>query len=118
MVDAAAHPPGVGRKIIDAIRHRSAEFLDQKVVHPDLFRAPLRPILAAMIAEVADQLLLLGVDRNRRLLFGQSCGHLGVDMGELRIPVGVPRADREIPEGAAGRLARALSGRGLLLPAG
>src|SRR5207244_135439 len=33
--------------------------------------------------------LLLGVDRDHRLLFGQSGGHLGVDVCELRVPVGV-----------------------------
>src|SRR5690349_18371170 len=58
-------------------------------MHPDLFRTPLRPILAAIVAEIADQFLLLGVDRDHWLLFGPSSSHLGVDMGELRIPVGV-----------------------------
>src|SRR5689334_24040492 len=89
MVDADTHPPGIRSQIIDAIGHRSAEFLDEEVVHPDLFRTPLRPILAAIVAEIADQFLLLGVDRDHWLLFGQSSGHLGVDMGELRIPVEV-----------------------------
>src|SRR5262249_32690355 len=76
-------------EIIDAIGHRSAEFPDQEVMHPDLFRRALRSILAAIVAEVADQLLLLGVDRDHRLLFNQRRSHLGVDMGELRISVGV-----------------------------
>ena len=89
VVDADAHPPGVRRKIIDAIRHRSAEPLDQKVVYPDFFRIALRTILAAIVAEVPDQFLLLGVDRDHRLLVGQSRGHLGVDVGELRIPIGM-----------------------------
>jgi hypothetical protein len=74
MVDTDTHPSGICGKIIDAIGHRSAELLDQKVVHPDLFRAPLRPILAAIVAEVTDQFFLLGVDRDRWLLFGQSVG--------------------------------------------
>src|SRR5208282_3151200 len=43
----------------------------------------------AIVTEISDQFLLLAVDRDHRLLFRQSCGHLGVDMGELRIPVGV-----------------------------
>src|SRR6266850_6177012 len=46
-------------------------------------------LLAARIAEIPDKFLLLGVDRDHRLLFGQSRGHLGVDMGELGIPVGM-----------------------------
>src|ERR1700742_2375995 len=57
MVDADTHPPGIRGQIIDAIGHRSAEFLDEEVVHPDLFRTPLRPILAAIVAEIADQFL-------------------------------------------------------------
>jgi hypothetical protein len=89
MVDTDTHPPGICGKIIDAIGHRSAEFFDQEVVHPDLFRAPLRPILAAIVAKVTDQFFLLGVDRDGWLLFGQSGSHLRVDMGELRIPVGM-----------------------------
>jgi hypothetical protein len=52
MVDADTNPPGIRGQIIDAIGHRSAEFLDQEVVHPDLFRIPLRAILAAIIAEI------------------------------------------------------------------
>ncbi len=89
MVDTDADPSGIGGQIIDAIGHRPTEFLDQEVVHPDLFRVALRAILAAIVPEVADQFLLLGVDRDHRLLFGQSSGHLGVDMGELRVPVGM-----------------------------
>ena len=89
MVDADTHPPGIRGQIIDAIGHRSAECLDQEVVHPDLFRTPLRPILAAIVAEIADQFLLFGVDRDHWLLFSQSSGHLDVDVGELRVPVGV-----------------------------
>jgi hypothetical protein len=58
-------------------------------VHPDLFRTPVRPILAAIVAKIADQFLLLRVDRDHWLVVGQSSGHLGVDMGELRIPVGM-----------------------------
>ena len=89
MIDTDAHPSSIRRKIIDAIWHRPAEFLDQEVMHPDLFRMALRAILAAIVTEVPDQFLLLGVDRDHRLLFGQSRGHLGVDVGELHIPVGV-----------------------------
>src|SRR5712691_9746441 len=54
MVNADAHPPGIGSAVIDPVRHRPPEFLDQEVVHPDLLRAPLRPILAAIVAEIAD----------------------------------------------------------------
>src|SRR6201998_636064 len=89
MIDTDAHPSSIRRQIIDAVGHRTTEFFDQKVVDPDFFRMALRAILAAIVAEIADQFLLLGVDRDHWLLFGQSRGHLGVDVGELRIPVGV-----------------------------
>ena len=36
----------------------------------NLFRTSLRPILAAIVAEIADQFLLLGVDRDHWLLGG------------------------------------------------
>jgi hypothetical protein len=38
---------------------------------------------AAIVAEIADQFLLFGVDRDHWLLFSQRSGHLGVDIGEL-----------------------------------
>src|SRR2546421_13058836 len=81
--------PQFAAKIVDAIGHRAAEFLDQEIMDPDLFRMAVGAILAAIVAELSDQFLFLGVDRDHRLLFGHSSGHLGVDMGELCIPVGV-----------------------------
>src|ERR1700745_216917 len=56
---------------------------------PDLFRVSLRAIFAAIGAKIADKFLLLGVDRDHRLPFSQSNANLGIDVGELRIPVGV-----------------------------
>src|SRR4051794_27686152 len=35
-------PAGVGRQIVDAIRHRPPEFLDQEVMPPHLFGRALR----------------------------------------------------------------------------
>src|SRR6202011_1615998 len=87
--DTDTYPPGIGGKVIDTIGHRTTEFLDQEVMDANLFRIALRTIFAARIAEIPDKFLLLGVDRDHRLLFGQSRGHLGVDMGELGVPVGM-----------------------------
>src|SRR5215813_1862985 len=56
---------------------------------PDRFRVSLRAIFAAIVTEISDQFLFLGVDRDHRLLLGQCGGHLGVDARELRIPVGM-----------------------------
>src|SRR6266446_7053623 len=52
-------------------------------------RIALGAIFAPVVAEIPDQFLFLGVDRDHRLLFNQSGGHLGVDVAELCIPVGV-----------------------------
>src|SRR4029077_15917419 len=89
MVDADTYPSGIGGKVIDTIGHRTTEFLDQEVMDSNLFRIALRTIFAARIAEIPDKFLLLGFDGETRLLFGQSLGHLAVDMGELGIPVGM-----------------------------
>src|SRR5271167_40973 len=94
MVDADTHPTTIGGQVIDPVRHCAAEFLDQEVVDTDLFRAALRTIFAPIVAEIPDQFLFLGVDGDHRLLFGQSAGHLGVDVAELRIPVGMAVALR------------------------
>src|SRR5260370_27197873 len=56
---------------------------------PNGFRVALRAIFAAIVTEIPDQFFFLGVDRDYRLLFGQRRSHLGVDVAELRIPVGV-----------------------------
>src|SRR3954454_18187655 len=54
---ANAHPAGIGCEIVDAIRHRPAEFLDQEVMHPDLLRVALRTPVPTGVLEVSDQLV-------------------------------------------------------------
>src|SRR6266436_1469658 len=88
------HPTRIGGEVVDPVRHRAAELLDQEVMDPDFFRVALGAIFASVVAEIADQFLFLGVDRDHRLPFGQRRGHLGVDVAELRIPVGVAVALR------------------------
>src|ERR1700736_4820215 len=89
MVNADTDPSGIRGQVIDPVRHRAAELLDQEVMDPDLFRVALGPIFAAVVTEIPDQFLFLGVDGDHRLLVGQSGGHVGVDAADLRIPVGV-----------------------------
>src|ERR1700730_17015384 len=43
VVDAYADPASVGREIIDTIRHRPTQLLDQEVVDSHLFRLTFRP---------------------------------------------------------------------------
>src|SRR3984893_11174703 len=90
----ASDPTRIGCQVVDPVRHRAAELLDQEVMDADFFRVALGAIFARVVAEIADQFLFLGVDRDHRLLFGQRRGHLGVDVAELRIPVGVAVALR------------------------
>src|SRR5207253_8749400 len=63
-----------------------------EVVHLHALRIAFRAIVAATILVVADQLFLLGVDRDDRLPRGLCRNRLGVDVFELRIAVGMLRA--------------------------
>ena len=51
--------------------------------------SPLRRHVRPRILEVADQFLLLGVDRDRRLLLPLRRAHASRDIAKLRIPVGM-----------------------------
>src|SRR4051794_40940796 len=86
---ANAHPAGIGCEIVDAIRHRPAEFLDQEVMHPDLLRVTLRTPVPTGVLEVSDQLFFLSVDRDHRLARRQCGPHALIEMIELRIAVWV-----------------------------
>jgi hypothetical protein len=94
MIDTDADPAGVAGDIANTIWNRLAEIFDQEVMHADLLRLALRTPLAAAVLEVADQFLFLGVDRDPRLMIGQSLGHTLVDIVELRVPIGVGAALR------------------------
>ena len=109
VVHADADPSGVGREVVDAIRHRSAQLLDQEVMHADLLRlAPGTPCLAGVL-EVAHKLLLLGVDREHRLARGQSRLDAVVDVDELRVPVWVAVAFAGLAVGLQAELLLVLS---------
>ena len=61
------------------------------IVHVDaLWRAFWTPVGAGVL-EVAEQLFLLGIDRDHRLPGSLRNQHLGVDVLELRIAVGMMR---------------------------
>ena len=87
--DPDADAAGVGADVIDAVGHHLAELLVLEVVHLDATWIALRPIVAAAILEVADQLLLLRVDRDDRLPCRLRRDDLRVDMLELRVAVGM-----------------------------
>src|SRR6202041_188305 len=89
VVDADGDPTRVGRQIIDSIGHSAAEFLDQEVVHAHFFRIASRTPFAAGVLEISDQLLLLRIDRNSRLVLGHRRLYGLVDEAKLRVAVGV-----------------------------
>ena len=91
VVDPDAHPPGIVGDVVDAVGRRPTELRDDEVVHADRFGPTLRAVLTPTIAEIAHQFLLLGVDRNRRLIRRQRLLHLSVDVPELGIAVGMLR---------------------------
>jgi hypothetical protein len=89
VVNTDTDPASIGGQIVDAIGHRPTKFLDQKIMHPHLFRIALRPPFPASIFEVSDKLLLLRIDRYNRLLPGQCVRHACADVDELRIAIGM-----------------------------
>src|SRR5205814_9576334 len=60
--DAEAHEASVGGDVGDAVRNRLADGLVREVVNVDELRLARRLPLSTSVLEVADQLLLLGVD--------------------------------------------------------
>ena len=92
MVDADAHPADVAGDIVDAIGRRPAEFGDDKIMHANFLGRALRPPFASGVLEVADQFLLLGIDRYRRLTRRKRFFHPIVDVAELRIAIGMVRS--------------------------
>ena len=92
MVHTDADPAGIGGKIVEAIRHCPAQFLDQEIMYPNFLRLALRVPLPAAVPEVADQFLFLRVHRDHRLLLGQRRGNALADVGELRIAIRVAAA--------------------------
>ena len=89
VVGAHRDPPGVGVQVVDAVRDRLADRVGGEVVHVNPLRAALRPPLGAAVGEVADLLLLLGVDRDDRLAGVQELARLPRDVAELGVPVRV-----------------------------
>ena len=90
--DADADPARIARHIIDAVRHDLAQRLVLEIVDLHAPRITLGPIVGAAVFVVADELLLLGVDRDDGLARGLRRNHLCVDVLELRVAVGMLRS--------------------------
>ena len=92
VIDTDAHPPAIGADIVNPVRNRLAQFRDQEIVGPHRFGLAPGPPCPARILEIANQFLLLGVDRDRRLTLGQRRVDRLVDVLELGVTVGMVRS--------------------------
>ena len=92
VADAEIDPSGIVGDVVDAIGHRLAEFGDLKIMHTNRLGLPLGAQLTTAILEVSDKLFLLGVDRDRGFAGSLERLHLGVDVLELGVAVGVAHA--------------------------
>ena len=92
VVDPDLDPTLVVGEVVDPVGDRLAEFLVLEVVDADQLGLALRAPLPTAVLEIADQLLLLGIDRDRRLLGGDRRLDPLVDVAKLRVAVGVARA--------------------------
>src|SRR6266702_4681919 len=84
VVDPQAHPAGIVGYVVDPVR-RPAKLGDQEVVHPHRLGLTLRAVRTPAILEIPYQLLLFGIDRDRRLARRQRLFHPGIEVTELRV---------------------------------
>ncbi len=89
MIDAHAHPASVAGDVVDAIRNRTPEFRYDEVVHANLLGRALRLPFAPGILEIADEFLLLRVDRDGRIAGRQRLLDAIVDVVELPVAIGM-----------------------------
>ena len=89
MVDPDRHPPLVGGDVVDAVGDGLPEFFVLEVVHPHELGLALWSPLPACVLEIADQLFLLGVHADHRLVVSDRAFGDRVDVPELRVTVRV-----------------------------
>jgi len=89
MVGANGDEGIVGTDVIDPVGDGLADGVAREVVDIDEFRSAVGLPLTPCILEVADQLLLLGVDGDERDAARKAVRRLGVDVLELGVAVGV-----------------------------
>jgi len=89
VIDPDAHPSAIGADVVDPVRNRLAQFRDREIVGPHRFGLAPRAPGSTRILEVANQFLLLGIDRNRRLILGQRRVDRLVEVLELSVAVGM-----------------------------
>ena len=91
MGDPDTDPAAVVGDIVDAVGDRLAQFLVLEVMDVDPPWMSLRAPLRARVLIIADQLLLLGIDGNYRLISRLELENACIDMVELGSRSGWPR---------------------------
>src|SRR5471030_1537553 len=89
MVDAKTHPTGIGCHVIDAVGRYLAEGLVEEVVRLHQIGTAFGAVIAAAVLVLADEFLLLRIDRNDRLASCLKRRDLAVDVLELAVAVGM-----------------------------
>src|SRR5712664_430991 len=89
VVDAHTDPSDVVGDIVDTIGCGAPEFGNDEIVHANFLGRTLRSPFASGVLEIADKLLLLGIDRDRRLTCRERFFHPIVDVVELRVTIGI-----------------------------
>src|SRR3954447_17403808 len=89
VVNPDTDPAVVRGQIIHAIGDRPAERLAEEVIDLHLFGLALRAPRPACVLEIPNQLLLLRIHRNHRLLLRQRRLHARIDVVKLRIAAGM-----------------------------
>src|ERR1700761_1673675 len=89
MVDSKADVAVVGANVVDPVGDDFAQFLVLEIVGVDLDRPTLRAIVAAAVLVLAEQFLLLRVDRYHRLILRLKRLDFGVDVFKLGVAIGM-----------------------------
>ena len=92
MIDTNAHPPAIRADVVDPVRDGLAQLRDQEIVGPYRFGLALGTPCPARILEIANQLLLFGIHRDRRLTLSQRRVDRLVEVLELGVAVGMVRS--------------------------
>ena len=87
MINAHTDPPGIAGEIVDPVGDCLAALGNEEVMHADRRRPAGRSPLGASVLEVADQLLLLRIDRDDWLGGGLAAADLLVDVAKLGVPI-------------------------------
>src|SRR6204780_140534 len=99
MVDSKADVAVFGANVVDPVGDDFAQFLVLEIVGVDLDRPTLRAIVAAAVLELAEQFLLLRIDRYHRLILGLKRLDFGVDVFKLGAAIGMVAAFLGFPVG-------------------